>query len=166
MIQLIIYFPTTGHSFAFATSATISRIFYGNVCKGILPNYLQSLNEHITFPILFALVLRFLFLSATNNLSYFPPQDPKLLKALVENHKRSFPYAGAFLVKNEEDTDSNTVTRSDPKKSIHGMKGKELLKHLHEIGTLAKVFSYLPGLGDSIETFIASISNCSVCHSM
>uniref|UniRef100_A0A0E0GLB8 Lon protease homolog, mitochondrial n=1 Tax=Oryza nivara TaxID=4536 RepID=A0A0E0GLB8_ORYNI len=67
--------------------------------------------------------------------------DPKLLKALVENHKRSFPYAGAFLVKNEEDTDSNTVTRSDPKKSIHGLKGKELLKHLHEIGTLAKITS-------------------------
>ncbi|EEE58914.1 hypothetical protein OsJ_10558 [Oryza sativa Japonica Group] len=68
-------------------------------------------------------------------------KDPKLLKALVENHKRSFPYAGAFLVKNEEDTDSNTVTRSDPKKSIHGLKGKELLKHLHEIGTLAKITS-------------------------
>uniref|UniRef100_A0A0E0CZH4 Lon protease homolog, mitochondrial n=1 Tax=Oryza meridionalis TaxID=40149 RepID=A0A0E0CZH4_9ORYZ len=68
-------------------------------------------------------------------------KDPKLLKALVENHKRSFPYAGAFLVKNEEDTDSNTVTRSDSKKSIHDLKGKELLKRLHEIGTLAKITS-------------------------
>ncbi|KAF0910091.1 hypothetical protein E2562_001327 [Oryza meyeriana var. granulata] len=66
-------------------------------------------------------------------------KDPKLLKALIENHKRSFPYAGAFLVKNEEDTDSNTVTRSDSKKSMHDMKGKELLKHLHEVGTLAKI---------------------------
>uniref|UniRef100_A0A0E0KCR6 Lon protease homolog, mitochondrial n=1 Tax=Oryza punctata TaxID=4537 RepID=A0A0E0KCR6_ORYPU len=68
-------------------------------------------------------------------------KDPKLLKALVENHKRSFPYAGAFLVKNEEDTDSNTVTCSDSKKIIHDLKGKELLKRLHEIGTLAKITS-------------------------
>uniref|UniRef100_J3LN24 Lon protease homolog, mitochondrial n=1 Tax=Oryza brachyantha TaxID=4533 RepID=J3LN24_ORYBR len=68
-------------------------------------------------------------------------KDPKLLQALVENQKRSFPYAGAFLVKNEEHTDSNIVTASDSKKSIHGLKGKELLEHLHQVGTLAKIAS-------------------------
>ncbi|KAL5217115.1 hypothetical protein ABZP36_017799 [Zizania latifolia] len=68
-------------------------------------------------------------------------KDPKLLKTLVENHKRSFSYAGAFLVKNEEDTGSNIVTYSDSKKIVHDLKGKELLKRLHEVGTLAKIIS-------------------------
>uniref|UniRef100_A0A0D9VT66 Lon protease homolog, mitochondrial n=1 Tax=Leersia perrieri TaxID=77586 RepID=A0A0D9VT66_9ORYZ len=68
-------------------------------------------------------------------------KDPKLLQALVESLKRSFPYAGAFLVKNDEDTDSNNVTCSDSKKNIHDLKGKELLKRLHNVGTLAKITS-------------------------
>ncbi|XP_062187341.1 lon protease homolog, mitochondrial isoform X2 [Phragmites australis] len=68
-------------------------------------------------------------------------KDQKLLQALIENRKRSAPYAGAFLVKDEEGTDSNIVTGSDSEKSIDDLKGKELLKRLHEVGTLAQITS-------------------------
>jgi len=67
------------------------------------------------------------------------PQDQKLLQALIENRKRSASYAGAFLVKDEEGTDPNIVTGSDSKKSIDDLKGEDLLKRLHEVGTLAQV---------------------------
>ncbi|ONM61015.1 LON protease2 [Zea mays] len=74
--------------------------------------------------------------------SYFKiPQDQKLLQALIENRKRSAPYAGAFLVKDEEGTDPNIVTGSDSAKSIDDLKGKDLLKRLHEVGTLAQITS-------------------------
>jgi ATP-dependent Lon protease len=66
-------------------------------------------------------------------------QDQKLLQALIENRRRSAPYAGAFLVKDEEGTDPNIVTSSDSEKSIDDLKGKELLKRIHEVGTLAQV---------------------------
>jgi ATP-dependent Lon protease len=66
-------------------------------------------------------------------------QDQKLLQALIENRRRSAPYAGAFLLKDEEGTNPNIVTSSDSEKSIDGLKGKELLKRLHEVGTLAQV---------------------------
>lgn len=36
-------------------------------------------------------------------------KDPKLLAALVENRKRSAPYAGAFLVKDEAGSDSRLL---------------------------------------------------------
>ncbi|KAL6657231.1 hypothetical protein ACP70R_005011 [Stipagrostis hirtigluma subsp. patula] len=68
-------------------------------------------------------------------------KDQKVLQALIENRKRSVPYAGAFLVKDEEGTDPNIVTGSDSEKSIDDLKGKELLKRLHEVGTLAQVTS-------------------------
>uniref|UniRef100_A0A0D9X360 Lon protease homolog, mitochondrial n=1 Tax=Leersia perrieri TaxID=77586 RepID=A0A0D9X360_9ORYZ len=68
-------------------------------------------------------------------------KDQKLLQALVENRKRSIPYAGAFLVKDEEGTDPNIVTSSDSEKSIDDLKGKELLQRLHEVGTLAQITS-------------------------
>lgn len=69
-------------------------------------------------------------------------KDQKLLQALVENRKRSVPYAGAFLVKDEEGTDPNIVASSDSdNKSISNLKGKELLARLHEIGTLAQITS-------------------------
>ncbi|XP_025792824.1 lon protease homolog, mitochondrial-like [Panicum hallii] len=66
-------------------------------------------------------------------------KDPKLLQALVENSKRSGPYAGAFLVKDDEGTNPNTVTSSESDNSIHDLKGKELLKRLHDVGTLAQI---------------------------
>jgi Lon-like ATP-dependent protease len=69
------------------------------------------------------------------------PQDQKVLQALIENRKRSAPYAGAFLVKDEEGTDPNIVTSSDSEKNIDDLKGKDLLKRLHEVGTLAQVIS-------------------------
>ncbi|XP_039786435.1 lon protease homolog, mitochondrial-like isoform X4 [Panicum virgatum] len=66
-------------------------------------------------------------------------KDPKLLQALVENSKRSGPYAGAFLVKDDEGTNPNAVTNSESDNSIHDLKGKELLKRLHDVGTLAQI---------------------------
>lgn len=65
-----------------------------------------------------------------------PSQDPKLLAALTESRKRQAPYAGAFLVKEEEGTDG-----SDSEKNIYDLKGKDLFNRLHEIGTLAQVIS-------------------------
>ncbi|KAK3147463.1 hypothetical protein QOZ80_3BG0282650 [Eleusine coracana subsp. coracana] len=68
-------------------------------------------------------------------------KDPKLLQALIENRKRSIPYAGAFLVKDDEATDPNTATNSESEKNIHNLKGKELMKRLHGVGTLAQITS-------------------------
>jgi len=68
-------------------------------------------------------------------------KDQKLLQALIENRRRSAPYAGAFLLKDEEGTDPNIVTSSDSEKIINDLKGKELLKRLHEVGTLAQITS-------------------------
>jgi len=66
-------------------------------------------------------------------------KDRKLLQALVENSKRSGPYAGAFLVKDDEGTNPNSATNSESDNSIHDLKGKELLKRLHDVGTLAQI---------------------------
>ncbi|KAG0546430.1 hypothetical protein BDA96_02G446600 [Sorghum bicolor] len=77
-------------------------------------------------------------------------KDQKLLQALIENRKRSAPYAGAFLVKDEEGTDPNIVTGSDSEKSIDDLKGKDLLKRLHEVGTLAQITSIQ---GDQVVLF-------------
>ncbi|KAL3843536.1 hypothetical protein ACJIZ3_000939 [Penstemon smallii] len=63
-------------------------------------------------------------------------KDPKLLAALVESKKRQAPYAGAFLLKDEEGTDG-----SDAEKNIHDLKGKDLFNRLHEVGTLAQITS-------------------------
>jgi hypothetical protein len=82
----------------------------------------------------------------TDGLALYVHQDPKLLQTLVENRKRSIPYAGAFLVKDDEGTDSNTVPSSDSEKNIHNLKGKELLKRLHDVGTLAQVLGILQSL--------------------
>ncbi|CAM0151593.1 unnamed protein product [Urochloa decumbens] len=68
-------------------------------------------------------------------------KDQKLLQALIENRKRQASYAGAFLVKDEEGTDPSIVTGSDSEKSIDDLKGKDLLKRLHEVGTLAQITS-------------------------
>ena len=97
----------------------------------------------------------------TGNIALYFPQDPKLLQALVENSKRSIPYAGAFLVKDEEKTgpyafissESDTfflnATGSESGNSIHELKGKELLKCLHDVGTLAQVLgSFAKLVGD------------------
>lgn len=60
-------------------------------------------------------------------------KDPKLLAALAESQKRQAPYAGAFLVKDEPDSDTD--------KNIYDLKGQELLNRLHEVGTLAQITS-------------------------
>ncbi|XP_021772411.1 lon protease homolog 1, mitochondrial-like [Chenopodium quinoa] len=59
-------------------------------------------------------------------------KDPKLLAALAESQRRQAPYAGAFLVKDEPDSDE---------KNIYDLKGQELLNRLHEVGTLAQISS-------------------------
>ncbi|XP_047961093.1 lon protease homolog 1, mitochondrial-like [Salvia hispanica] len=63
-------------------------------------------------------------------------KDPKLLAALTESRKRQAPYAGAFLVKDDEGTEG-----SDSEKSIYDLKGKDLFNRLHEVGTLAQITS-------------------------
>ncbi|CAA0827276.1 Lon protease homolog 1- mitochondrial [Striga hermonthica] len=63
-------------------------------------------------------------------------KDPKLLAALVESKKRQAPYTGAFLLKDEEGAEG-----SDTDKNIYDLKGKDLLKRLHEVGTLAQITS-------------------------
>ncbi|XP_077217774.1 lon protease homolog, mitochondrial-like isoform X2 [Tasmannia lanceolata] len=68
-------------------------------------------------------------------------KDPKLLAALVENRKRSAPYAGAFLLKDEPGTDPSLSSGSETEKNIYDLKGKELFKRLHEVGTLAQITS-------------------------
>ncbi|KAL3814633.1 hypothetical protein ACJIZ3_015901 [Penstemon smallii] len=63
-------------------------------------------------------------------------KDPKLLAALVESRKRQAPYAGAFLLKEEEGTDG-----SELEKNMYELKGKDLFNRLHEVGTLAQITS-------------------------
>ena len=143
-----------GHSFASATATTVSRILHANPCKGILRILLQDINHFLTY-----LSSIFMFSSLpTGHIVLYFPQDPKLLQALVENSKRSGPYAGAFLVKDDEGTNPNAVTNSESDNSIHDLKGKELLKRLHDVGTLAQVLS-------SFENLVVSIF-CSVDFEM
>lgn len=83
------------------------------------------------------------------------------MQALVENSKRSGPYAGAFLVKDDEGTNPHTVTSSESDNSIHVLKGTELLKRLHDVGTLAQVLSSFEKLAGSIlASFALLILKC------
>lgn len=73
-------------------------------------------------------------------------QDPKVLAALQESRERQAPYAGAFLLKDEPDTDPNVVSSSDTEKNVYDLKGKELFNRLHEVGTLAQVCYFMCSL--------------------
>ncbi|KAG9138721.1 hypothetical protein Leryth_021024 [Lithospermum erythrorhizon] len=66
-------------------------------------------------------------------------KDSKLLAALSDARKRQAPFAGAFLVKDEPNKDPNVVSGSESEKSIYDLKGKDLLKRLHDVGTLAQI---------------------------
>jgi len=66
-----------------------------------------------------------------------------LLSALAENRKRAVGYAGAFLLKDDPGTDPNRISGSETEKSVYDLKGKELFKRLHEVGTLAQVHHLL-----------------------
>ncbi|CAN7125490.1 unnamed protein product [Brassica rapa subsp. narinosa] len=66
-------------------------------------------------------------------------KDPKVLAALQESRRRQAPYAGAFLLKDDPSTDSSSS--ADVEKNINELKGKDLLKRLHEVGTLAQISS-------------------------
>ncbi|CAN0897256.1 Lon protease homolog, mitochondrial [Linum grandiflorum] len=68
-------------------------------------------------------------------------KDPKLMAALQEARRRQAPYAGAFLLKDEPGTDPNVVTGSESEKGTEVLKGKDLFKRLHEVGTLAQISS-------------------------
>ncbi|CAN4124993.1 unnamed protein product [Withania somnifera] len=68
-------------------------------------------------------------------------KDPKVLAALVESRKRQAPYAGAFLLKDEQGTDPNVGSASDTEKNIYELKGKDLFSRLHVVGTLAQITS-------------------------
>lgn len=61
----------------------------------------------------------------------------------MENRKRSVAYAGAFLLKDEPGVDPNLVSGSETEKNIYDLKGKELFKRLHEVGTLAQVTFFI-----------------------
>ncbi|KAJ7973273.1 Lon protease-like, mitochondrial [Quillaja saponaria] len=67
-------------------------------------------------------------------------KDPKLLAALQESRKRQAPYAGAFLIKDEPDTDPSIVS-AETEKNVYDLRGKELFNRLHEVGTLAQISS-------------------------
>lgn len=77
-------------------------------------------------------------------------QDPKVLAALQESRERQAPYAGAFLLKDEPDTDPNVVSSSDTEKNVYDLKGKELFNRLHEVGTLAQVCYFICSLTVSL----------------
>ncbi|KAM7273340.1 hypothetical protein ACFE04_028004 [Oxalis oulophora] len=64
-------------------------------------------------------------------------KNPKLLLALQESKKRHAPYCGAFLLKDDPQASSSF----DYDKVISELKGKDLLKRLHEVGTLAQITS-------------------------
>lgn len=64
----------------------------------------------------------------------------------MEKHKRSVAYVGAFLLKDDPETDPSIVSGSDSVKSINELKGKDLFKRLYEVGTLAQVSSFLPSV--------------------
>lgn len=68
------------------------------------------------------------------------------MAALQESRDRQAPYAGAFLLKDEPDSDPNVVSSSDTEKSVYDLKGKELFNRLHEVGTLAQVCDFVCGL--------------------
>lgn len=69
-------------------------------------------------------------------------QDPKLLAALIESRKRHASYAGALLIKDEPGNDPSLGSGSDTEKNIYDLKGKEMLRRLHEVGTLAHVTKF------------------------
>lgn len=73
-------------------------------------------------------------------------QDPKLLAALQESRERQAPYAGAFLLKDEPDADPSIVSGSETEKNVYDLKGKDLFKRLHEVGTLAQVCDFVHNL--------------------
>nr|XP_010938290.1 lon protease homolog, mitochondrial [Elaeis guineensis] len=68
-------------------------------------------------------------------------KDSKLLEALVEKCKGSASYAGAFLLRDDPETDPSIVSESDSAQSINDLRGKDLFKRLHEVGTLAQITS-------------------------
>lgn len=70
-------------------------------------------------------------------------QDPKLLAALQESRERQAPYAGAFLLKDDPETDPSVGSGSEAEKNAYDLKGKELLNRLHEVGTLAQVRDFV-----------------------
>ncbi|KFK37993.1 hypothetical protein AALP_AA3G056200, partial [Arabis alpina] len=78
-------------------------------------------------------------------------KDPKLLAAIQESTRRGFPYAGTFLLKNERSSISffaksflARLIRLGKNKSeniVQKLKGKEPLRLIHEVGTLAQISS-------------------------
>ncbi|XP_019093400.1 PREDICTED: lon protease homolog 4, chloroplastic/mitochondrial-like [Camelina sativa] len=66
-------------------------------------------------------------------------KDPKVLAALEESRRQKSPYAGAFLLKDDESTDS--ASSSETENILDKLKGKELFNRIHEVGTLAQISS-------------------------
>ncbi|XP_018490885.1 lon protease homolog 4, chloroplastic/mitochondrial-like [Raphanus sativus] len=69
-------------------------------------------------------------------------KDPKVLAALQESKSGQAPYAGAFLLK--DDKDASTASSSSSFETVNildKLKGKELLKKIYQVGTLAQILS-------------------------
>uniref|UniRef100_M4FGM6 Lon protease homolog, mitochondrial n=1 Tax=Brassica campestris TaxID=3711 RepID=M4FGM6_BRACM len=70
-------------------------------------------------------------------------KDRKLIEALQESMRRQTPYAGAFLLKDDEASadSSSSSTTCETENVLEKFKGKELLNRMHEVGTLAQISS-------------------------
>uniref|UniRef100_A0A0D3AFF5 Lon protease homolog, mitochondrial n=1 Tax=Brassica oleracea var. oleracea TaxID=109376 RepID=A0A0D3AFF5_BRAOL len=70
-------------------------------------------------------------------------KDRKLIEALQESMRRQTPYAGAFLLKDDEASadSSSSSTTCETENVLDKFKGKELLNRMHEVGTLAQISS-------------------------
>ncbi|CAH8353309.1 unnamed protein product [Eruca vesicaria subsp. sativa] len=69
-------------------------------------------------------------------------KDRKLIEALQESMRRQTPYAGAFLLKDDEaSADSSTSSTCETENVLESLKGKDLLNRMHEVGTLAQISS-------------------------
>ncbi|KAG2245691.1 hypothetical protein Bca52824_085319 [Brassica carinata] len=68
-------------------------------------------------------------------------KDRKLIEALQESMRRQTPYAGAFLLKDDDASADSSSSTSETENVLEKFKGKELLNRMHEVGTLAQISS-------------------------
>ncbi|XP_019092470.1 PREDICTED: lon protease homolog 4, chloroplastic/mitochondrial-like [Camelina sativa] len=68
-------------------------------------------------------------------------KDPKVLAALQESRRQKSPYAGAFLLKDDDAESTDSSSSSETENILEKLKGKELFNRIHEVGTLAQISS-------------------------
>ncbi|KAF2594293.1 hypothetical protein F2Q70_00042734 [Brassica cretica] len=68
--------------------------------------------------------------------------DPKVLAALQESKSGQAPYAGAFLLKDDKyASTASSYYGFETVNILDKLKGKELLKKIYQVGTLAQILS-------------------------